>query len=192
MDLLLTHLGYASPALRNMHSITKINYRYLLLSPRRWILRLLLISLAYFAFTRLMEIRMTSGTGMSLGNVLRLSKRVSTSSEGGRIKRDDWCTEAEYLDGEWLKRDEDVTLMRLREIYQYTVSPFGRLHPGAHVTRTRENSNAWLETFREVANPPKDIRITTCGSSKRRNTNGNQRAAVASTNGMPGTLPNFA
>ncbi|KAJ9096804.1 hypothetical protein QFC21_005075 [Naganishia friedmannii] len=35
-------------------------------------------------------------------------------------KRSDWCTEAEYLDGEWVKRDEEITLQRLREIYKYT------------------------------------------------------------------------
>lgn len=81
-----------------------------------------MISLAYFAFEQLMEIRSTSGTSLSLKNALHFSKRESVSTEGGRIKRGDWCTEAEYLDGEWSKREEEVTLARLREIYQYTVS----------------------------------------------------------------------
>lgn len=34
----------------------------------------------------------------------------------------DWCTEEEYLDGEWVKREEEVTMDNIRRIFQYTVS----------------------------------------------------------------------
>lgn len=175
-----------------MYPITNLNYRYLLLSPRRWILRLLMISLAYFAFTQMMKIRSTSGTSLSLKNALHFSKRESASNEGGRVKRGDWCTEAEYLDGEWLKREEDVTLARLREIYQYTVSSFSSLENQLTLFRMRDNSSAWLEISRGVANHPKAIPIITCESSRRRSTSGNRRVVVASMNGTPGTLPSFA
>lgn len=34
----------------------------------------------------------------------------------------DWCTEEEYLDGEWVKREEEVTMENIRRIFHYTVS----------------------------------------------------------------------
>lgn len=37
-------------------------------------------------------------------------------------KAGEWCTEEEYLDGEWVLREEEVTLDNIRKIYKYTVS----------------------------------------------------------------------
>jgi hypothetical protein len=34
----------------------------------------------------------------------------------------DWCTEEEYLDGEWVKREEEVTMENIRRVFHYTVS----------------------------------------------------------------------
>lgn len=36
-------------------------------------------------------------------------------------QEDDWCSEAEYLDGEWVSRDEIVTLENIRSIFQFQV-----------------------------------------------------------------------
>ena len=33
----------------------------------------------------------------------------------------DWCSEAEYLDGEWVPRDEEVTMDNIRSIFKYSV-----------------------------------------------------------------------
>jgi hypothetical protein len=106
-----------------MNHIPKLNYRYLYLSPRRILTRLLTIGLLCFAFSLLMDSRTSPDhNATSLKKALHLSKRGTMLTEGHPVKHGDWCTEAEYLDGEWLQREEEVTLDRLREIYQYTVS----------------------------------------------------------------------
>jgi hypothetical protein len=108
-----------------MNHIPKLNYRYFLLSPRRILIRLVTISLLCFAFSLLMDSRTSlESNTTSLKKALHLDKRGTVMAEGNPMKHGDWCTEAEYLDGEWLKREEEVTLDRLREIYQYTVSIF--------------------------------------------------------------------
>lgn len=66
----------------------------------------------------------------------RFSKRLVAVQKGIRKARPiriggqagGWCTEKEYLDGEWLEREEEVTLQRLREIFKYTVSHPFHLH----------------------------------------------------------------
>jgi hypothetical protein len=35
--------------------------------------------------------------------------------------RDHWCSEAEYLDGLWVKRSEPVTPENIRKIFKVTV-----------------------------------------------------------------------
>lgn len=111
-----------------MRSVAKLNYRYLLLSPRRWLLRLVTISVVCFAFSLLIKSHPSlESSTTSLKKALHLEKRQLVIQEGSPTIYGDWCTEAEYLDGEWLKREEEVTLARLGEIYQYTVSP---LHKG--------------------------------------------------------------
>lgn len=39
----------------------------------------------------------------------------------GWKKIGDWCTEEEYLDGEWVKREEEVTMENIRRVFHYTV-----------------------------------------------------------------------
>lgn len=41
----------------------------------------------------------------------------------------DWCTEEEYLDGEWVKREEEVTMDNIRRVFHYTVSLTSSLYP---------------------------------------------------------------
>lgn len=41
--------------------------------------------------------------------------------------RGHWCSEAEYLDGLWVKRGEPVTPQNIREIFKVTVRPAPRL-----------------------------------------------------------------
>lgn len=36
----------------------------------------------------------------------------------------EWCSEAEYLDGAWVTREEEVTLDNIRRIYKFTVGLF--------------------------------------------------------------------
>ncbi|KAJ9108626.1 hypothetical protein QFC20_003324 [Naganishia adeliensis] len=38
----------------------------------------------------------------------------------GWKKIGDWCTEEEYLDGEWVKREEEVTMENIRRVFHYT------------------------------------------------------------------------
>lgn len=37
----------------------------------------------------------------------------------------EWCSEAEYLDGAWVTREEEVTLDNIRRVYKFTVSFLG-------------------------------------------------------------------
>lgn len=106
-----------------MNHIPNLNHHILLLSPRRILTRLLTIGLLWFAFSLLMDSRTSlDSNAASLRKALHLNKRGTMLTDGHPIKHGDWCTEAEYLDGEWLKREGETTLDRLREIYQYTVS----------------------------------------------------------------------
>lgn len=52
----------------------------------------------------------------------------------------DWCTEAEYLDGAWVTREEEVTMDNIRRIYKYTVSRLFSLVTSAEIPlRNRVN-----------------------------------------------------
>lgn len=63
-----------------------------------------------------------------MGRALHLSrsehgKRAQVVLDSSQYKRvGDWCTEEEYLDGEWVLREQEVTLENIRKIYKYTVS----------------------------------------------------------------------
>jgi hypothetical protein len=46
--------------------------------------------------------------------------------------RDHWCSEAEYLDGLWVKRKEAVTPQNIRKIFKITVRSFSYILTHAH------------------------------------------------------------
>lgn len=53
-----------------------------------------------------------------------LAEEVGDSLDQVMTQESNWCSEAEYLDGAWVTRDEQVTLDNIRRIYKYTVSEF--------------------------------------------------------------------
>lgn len=45
-----------------------------------------------------------------------------SSAHQAHFKQEEyWCSEAEFLDGEWVLRDEEVTMENIRSVFQYTV-----------------------------------------------------------------------
>jgi hypothetical protein len=67
-----------------------------------------------------------NGSLDAMGRALHLSrsehgKRTQVVLDSSHYKRvGEWCTEEEYLDGEWVLREEEVTLANIRKIYKYT------------------------------------------------------------------------
>lgn len=73
------------------------------------------------------------GSLEAMGRALHLSRSSAPAGKHGKRAQfvldssdhkrvGDWCTEEEYLDGEWVLREEEVTLDNIRRIYKYTVS----------------------------------------------------------------------
>lgn len=61
--------------------------------------------------------------------------------------RDHWCSEAEYLDGLWVKRKEPVTPQNIRKIFKVTVRYFS-YHPTHAHTSNVERRQPTLSTHR--------------------------------------------
>jgi hypothetical protein len=54
-----------------------------------------------------------------------LASSGGTNQQTAFKREENWCSESEYLDGEWVTRDEVVTMDNIRKIFGYTES--GRL-----------------------------------------------------------------
>jgi hypothetical protein len=80
-----------------------------------------------------------SSEGVSRGKV-KIGRYLLTNPKQWRIpeapvedqgyrKMGEWCTEEEYLDGEWVKREEEVDMSNIRKVFSYTVSEYSpQLH----------------------------------------------------------------
>jgi hypothetical protein len=62
-------------------------------------------------------------------------------------RRDHWCSEAEYLDGLWLKRKEPVTPQNIRNVFKVTVRKVSYILTLAHVSNV-ERRQPTLSTNR--------------------------------------------
>ncbi|KAJ9096756.1 hypothetical protein QFC21_005026 [Naganishia friedmannii] len=87
-------------------------------------------ALAMFTLS-LVHLGWTHQDKVDLDNVLLEWKaqrmRLTSWSTGGRNKQvaldskdEHWCTPSEYLEGEWLLREEEVTLENIRAVFKYT------------------------------------------------------------------------
>lgn len=94
--------------------------RYFRQTPRKWLLRILAVLFVCLGIFHLVQFLASPPSKPSSHWKRGHGKQGQAALQ---VKRGDWCTEKEYLDGEWVKRDGEVTLDRLREIYKYTVRP---------------------------------------------------------------------
>ena len=113
---------------------------------------------------------------------------------------DDWCTEEEYLDGEWVKREEEVTTNNIRRIFQYTVSRRtvcsdvacnqGSLTCALSLSRIEAHSNVLLKMSPTAWTLKTVIPLCSKDSWKRHNMSINLEAGAVSIHGTGGTLRN--
>lgn len=108
----------------------------------------------------------------------------------------DWCTEEEYLDGEWVKREEEVTMDNIRKIFHYTVSlsPYTCRAPFLIplVSRTAACSDAKPGKQGTAMTRKTTIRECPSGSWRRRSLSTVRRVDVVVTSGIGGISPSFA
>lgn len=177
-----------SSTIATMSSGATTKSRYFRQTPRKWFLRILAMLLICLGLFHLIS-TIASPNDSSLFK-RRFGKEGQSALEA---KRGDWCTGKEYLDGEWLKRDEEVTLPRLREIFKYTVSHL--LSICTILAHTLRRTAECLLALRGIRHEEpclrKVIRNTTRVFSRRRSMSGSRRVDVASTSGTDGTLPSI-
>lgn len=105
----------------------------------------------------------------------------------------EWCSEAEYLDGAWVTREEEVTLDNIRRIYKFTVSFLGSLYGGHLLTFQSSppaSSNVKPRTTGAIHRPM--IPPFGRASSRQRSTNGSRTVDAGSMSLTSGTLQSIA